>query len=307
MQLPMLPEVVDRIEACSKPVVAAIHGTALGGGLEVALACHYRVAVPTATMGVPEVKLGLLPGAGGTQRLPRVAGVPKALEMTTTGGSDKGAAGVRMRPGRPADRGRADPARGRLRRGGQGRPPAAQILGARGPARGSPRPSRNLRRVPQGQRAQVPRLRGAGSEHQGGPGRAREALFRRRHRRAQAVHGADHRRPVARPAIFLLRRAQGGQDRGPARRHRSRATIKKVGVIGAGTMGGGISMNFLSAGHPGDHRRDGAGRARPRHRRDAQELRSQRRQGQADRRAGREGDGPAQAQRSTSTRSPTAT
>ncbi|HEY6705768.1 MAG TPA: enoyl-CoA hydratase-related protein, partial [Xanthobacteraceae bacterium] len=82
---PMLPQVVDRIEAFTKPVVAAIHGTALGGGLEVALACHYRVAVPTAKLGTPEVKLGLLPGAGGTQRLPRVAGVRKALEMCATG------------------------------------------------------------------------------------------------------------------------------------------------------------------------------------------------------------------------------
>src|SRR6478752_3907761 len=78
---PVLPQVVDRIEACTKPVVAAIHGTALGGGLEVALSCHYRVAVPSAKLGTPEVKLGLLPGAGGTQRLPRVAGVKKALEM----------------------------------------------------------------------------------------------------------------------------------------------------------------------------------------------------------------------------------
>src|SRR5437764_1414315 len=83
--MPWLPQVVDRIEACTKPVVAAIHGTALGGGLEVALACHYRVAVPSAKLGTPEVKLGLLPGAGGTQRLPRVAGVRKALEMCATG------------------------------------------------------------------------------------------------------------------------------------------------------------------------------------------------------------------------------
>src|SRR5829696_3618636 len=83
--MPWLPEVVDTIENCSKPVVAAIHGTALGGGLEIALGCHYRVAVPDAKLGVPEVKLGLLPGAGGTQRLPRVAGVQKALEMVTSG------------------------------------------------------------------------------------------------------------------------------------------------------------------------------------------------------------------------------
>src|SRR5215212_6291850 len=84
-QQPWLPLVVDIIEGCSKPVVAAIHGTALGGGLEVALACHYRVADPSAKLGTPEVKLGLLPGAGGTQRLPRVAGVAKALQMCATG------------------------------------------------------------------------------------------------------------------------------------------------------------------------------------------------------------------------------
>src|SRR5436189_4794630 len=81
-QMPWLPAVVDTIENCSKPVVAAIHGTALGGGLEVALGCHYRVAVPNSKFGTPEVKLGLLPGAGGTQRLPRLAGVRRALEMT---------------------------------------------------------------------------------------------------------------------------------------------------------------------------------------------------------------------------------
>src|SRR3984885_6520354 len=78
-------EVINAIEGATKPVVAAIHGTALGGGLEVALACHYRVAVPSARCGLPEVNIGLLPGAGGTQRLPRIAGVEKALEMVTSG------------------------------------------------------------------------------------------------------------------------------------------------------------------------------------------------------------------------------
>src|SRR5258706_3032936 len=78
-------DVQDAIENSRKPVIAAIHGTALGGGLEVALACHYRVAVPSARCGLPEVKLGLLPGAGGTQRLPRVVGVEKALSMMVSG------------------------------------------------------------------------------------------------------------------------------------------------------------------------------------------------------------------------------
>src|SRR6056300_1235345 len=82
---PWLPEVLSAIENSSKPVIAAIHGTALGGGFEVALACHYRCAVAAAKVGLPEVKLGLLPGAGGTQRVPRIAGVKAALDMITSG------------------------------------------------------------------------------------------------------------------------------------------------------------------------------------------------------------------------------
>ena len=82
---PGLPEVLSALENSSKPVIAAIHGTALGGGFEVALACHYRCAIASARVGLPEVKLGLLPGAGGTQRLPRVAGVKAALDIITSG------------------------------------------------------------------------------------------------------------------------------------------------------------------------------------------------------------------------------
>ncbi|MEN2991693.1 3-hydroxyacyl-CoA dehydrogenase NAD-binding domain-containing protein [Tistrella sp. BH-R2-4] len=82
---PDLNGVIEAYENATKPVVAAIHGTALGGGLEVALGCHYRVAVAAAKVGLPEVKLGILPGAGGTQRLPRVAGVEAAIDMITTG------------------------------------------------------------------------------------------------------------------------------------------------------------------------------------------------------------------------------
>lgn len=85
IQEPVLPEVMNQFENSSKPVIAAIHGTALGGGLETALGCHYRVALGSAKVGLPEVKLGLLPGAGGTQRLPRLTGARTALEMITTG------------------------------------------------------------------------------------------------------------------------------------------------------------------------------------------------------------------------------
>jgi 3-hydroxyacyl-CoA dehydrogenase len=82
---PSLHSVLDLIEGSPKPVVAAIHGTALGGGFEVTLACHYRVGVKAARFGLPEVKLGILPGAGGTQRLPRVVGVEKGLSMMVSG------------------------------------------------------------------------------------------------------------------------------------------------------------------------------------------------------------------------------
>ncbi len=82
---PHLPDVVNRIEACKKPVIASLFGTTLGGGFEVALACHYRVVLASAKVGLPEVNLGLIPGAGGTQRLPRIVGCKKALEMITTG------------------------------------------------------------------------------------------------------------------------------------------------------------------------------------------------------------------------------
>ncbi|MFM0087427.1 3-hydroxyacyl-CoA dehydrogenase NAD-binding domain-containing protein [Paraburkholderia sediminicola] len=82
---PSLPDVCNRIEACAKPVVAAIHGAALGGGLEVALAAHYRLAVDGAKLGLPEVQLGLLPGAGGTQRTPRLIGAEAALDLILSG------------------------------------------------------------------------------------------------------------------------------------------------------------------------------------------------------------------------------
>src|ERR1700690_4111874 len=82
---PGLHEAINAVESSVKPIVAAIHGTAFGGGLEVALACHYRVAVAGAKIGLPEVKLGLLPGAGGTQRLPRLIGVEAALGIIVSG------------------------------------------------------------------------------------------------------------------------------------------------------------------------------------------------------------------------------
>jgi 3-hydroxyacyl-CoA dehydrogenase len=80
-----VPEIQNALENNPKPIVAAVHGTALGGGFEVALTCHYRVAVPSAKFGLPEIKLGLIPGAGGTQRLPRLSGIENALNMILSG------------------------------------------------------------------------------------------------------------------------------------------------------------------------------------------------------------------------------
>ncbi|MEC3948215.1 3-hydroxyacyl-CoA dehydrogenase NAD-binding domain-containing protein [Sphingobium sp. HWE2-09] len=86
MAEPLLPAVIAQMDAATKPIVAALHGTVLGGGFEVALACHYRIAVPDAMFGFPEVKLGIVPGAGGTQRTPRLAGLETAIRLTTQGG-----------------------------------------------------------------------------------------------------------------------------------------------------------------------------------------------------------------------------
>ncbi len=82
---PSLPAVIEAIEACPKPVVAALHGSALGGGLEVALACDARIALKSTSLGLPEVTLGVVPGAGGTQRLPRRVGLLRAIELVGRG------------------------------------------------------------------------------------------------------------------------------------------------------------------------------------------------------------------------------
>ncbi len=84
-QPPFMPDLYNEVEASGVPLVAAIHGTALGGGLELAVSCHARVAVPTARVGLPEIHLGLLPGAGGTQRVSRLAGIPVALDLSLSG------------------------------------------------------------------------------------------------------------------------------------------------------------------------------------------------------------------------------
>ncbi|MBU0862818.1 MAG: enoyl-CoA hydratase/isomerase family protein, partial [Alphaproteobacteria bacterium] len=93
---PFLPDLINCIAASPKPVIAAIHGTALGGGLEVALGAHYRIATKSAKLGLPEVTLGVIPGAGGTQRMPRLVGLDAALTLMTSGRPVSGAQALDM-------------------------------------------------------------------------------------------------------------------------------------------------------------------------------------------------------------------
>ncbi|MGE3397271.1 MAG: 3-hydroxyacyl-CoA dehydrogenase NAD-binding domain-containing protein [Sphingomonas sp.] len=249
MQLPMLPTVVDIIENCTKPVVAAIHGTAFGGGLEVALASHYRVAVPSAKLGVPEVKLGLLPGAGGTQRLPRVAGVEKALEMAATGNPigavDAHAIGLvdRLIEGDPEQHAVAFAEEVKAIRP---LPKSSERDDKLAEARANPQVFADFRK------ANARKFRG----------------FEAPEKNIQAIEAAvakpyaegvlDERRLFmelmtgkqarAQQYFFFAERKAAKIDGVPE--ETLPREIRKVGVIGAGTMGGGISMNFLSAGIP---------------------------------------------------------
>jgi len=241
-----LHAVLDRMEGAPKPVIAAIHGTALGGGLETALAAHYRVAVPTAKLGLPEVKLGLLPGAGGTQRLPRVVGAEAALQMVTSGDP----VGAR----KALDVGLVDELvdEADLRGGAvafarrvvaEGRPlkkirdrdcKADPELFARFRAenarrfRGFDAPEANIKCIE------------AACTLPFDDGMARE--------RELFVGLMTGTQSAAQRYMFFAER-QAAKIKGLPEACNPR-TVNKVGVIGAGTMGGGISMNFLSAGIP---------------------------------------------------------
>lgn len=247
---PDLPEVVDAIEQSSVPVVAAIHGTALGGGLEVALGCHYRIAVPSAKLGLPEVKLGILPGAGGTQRLPRLVGVEAALQMIVVG--DPVSASTAL------DLGLID------KLATEGALEADAIAFAREIASRSEHPvtargtdkisreavdpdiynqfqQRNSRLFKgfEAPAACVEAIRAA-TELPFEEGLARESeLF------MKLVTGNQSK---ALRHIFFATRAAGKLDDVPP--ETGIIPIARVGILGAGTMGGGIAMNFLSAGIP---------------------------------------------------------
>src|SRR5687768_8456820 len=246
---PMLPQVVDRIENCTKPVVAGSHGTALGGGLGVAVGCHYRVAVPSAKLGVPEVKLGLLPGAGGTQRLPRVAGVQKALEMVTSGtpigAKEAFAVGLvdRICEG---DLVQHAVALAEEVRDIRPLPKSSERDEKLAEARANPAIFDEFRK------ANARRLRGF---------EAPEANIKA----VEAAVAKPYAEGVIEERKLFMELMSGTQAKAQqyfffAERKAAKIDglpdgtkprdIRKVGVLGAGTMGGGISMNFLSAGIP---------------------------------------------------------
>ncbi|QQV76189.1 enoyl-CoA hydratase/isomerase family protein [Sphingomonas aliaeris] len=243
---PGLPAVVDQIEASTKPVIAAIHGTALGGGCEVTLGCHYRIAVPSAKIGTPEVKLGLLPGAGGTQRIPRIAGVPLALEMTAKG--DPISAKKALEAGLIDKIAGEDSliedaiAFAREKAGTTDLPRASKKTAQADPEAVAAFKKENARKfrgfdAPAANIACVEKA-SDGSSFENGIAFERQEFMK-------LMMGTQS---AAQRHIFFAER-QAAKIDGIASDIALRP-INKVGVIGAGTMGGGISMNFLSAGIP---------------------------------------------------------
>ncbi|WP_033074471.1 3-hydroxyacyl-CoA dehydrogenase NAD-binding domain-containing protein [Sphingopyxis sp. MWB1] len=236
--------VLNMIEAAPKPVVAAIHGTALGGGLETALVCHYRVAVPSAKLGVPEVKLGLLPGAGGTQRLPRIVGVEAAAEMTSTGNPVPAPKAKEM--------GLVDEL------AGEDSLAADAIAYARTKIADGPRPTRE--REVFGDIAVIDKLKEKNARRWRGfeapyanlacvEAATRlpfeEGLAFEREQFMKLMFGSQS---AAQRHIFFAERQAAKIDGLP--KDTQLRDVKKVGIIGAGTMGGGIMMNFLQKGIP---------------------------------------------------------
>ena len=239
---PLPPVIFDAIEASAKPVIAAIHGMALGGGLELALACHYRVATKGAKLGLPEVKLGLLPGAGGTQRLPRLIGISAALDMIVSGST--------MSATRAKELGLVDAladdaellrdAIAFAQNVSEPRRSSALTVAAE-PEALEQFVSANARRL-KGQDAPQACIEAvkASAELPFEEGMLKErALF------ARLMNG-DQSKSLHH--IFFAERTAAKIDDMP--KDVQPRAVGRVGVIGAGTMGGGIAMNFLSAGIP---------------------------------------------------------
>ena len=283
------------MENASKPVIAAIHGTALGGGFEVALTAHYRIAVPSAKCGLPEIKLGIIPGAGGTQRLPRLIGAEKALDVILSGTPfsareakewgvvDELAEEGKLRESALALRPTPDRREGALEEGA--RPIGQDRAGAR--------PSRNLRGDPQGQCAKIPRLRGLEEGDRVGEERGRSAVRRGHGQGARDFQRAGRHKPVQGAALRLFRRAAGGEGRRHSRRHAD--PEDRQGRRDRRRHHGRRHFDeFPQRRHSRDDRRNLEGSARPRRLDHAPELREHRQEGPHDTGRGRGADGQAE-------------
>ena len=243
---PALGEVIKTLEASAKPVVAAVHGVAMGGGLELALGCHYRLGAPGALIALPEVKLGLLPGAGGTQRLPRLIGVEKAMDMIVSGNpvkSEKFAAGTLFDAMAESDL-----------------VAAAVKFAADIASKGGPyKRARDLTAANPGAEFFAKAKADVAKQYRGYPAppkcaAAVEAAANMAFDEGLAFERACFMELVATNESKAMRHFFFGErtvakipdvpDTTPLR------NIKTAAVIGAGTMGGGITMNFINAGIP---------------------------------------------------------
>ena len=256
LQQPNLHTVIAQVEQSAKPVVAAIHSVCMGGGLELALGCHYRMVAPGTVVALPEVKLGLLPGAGGTQRLPRALGVEAALNMIVSGESIKSEMLAQI-PGQKLFDKLASSAESLAAEALT----FAQEVGERHVAGNEALPLvRNLKcKHPKGDAyfGFVRNMVKAMSKNYPAPLKCVDAVEAATKRKFQ--DGLDFERelfvnlmwtPESRALrhLFMAERATTKIADIPS--DTPVRAIQKVGVIGAGTMGGGISMNFLNAGIP---------------------------------------------------------
>lgn len=243
-QGPDFNAVLNMIEMATKPVVGAIHGTALGGGLETAMVCHYRIAVPSAKLGVPEVKLGLLPGAGGTQRLPRIVGIEAAATMCSLGEPVAATKALAM--------GLVD------RLAGENSLAEDAVAYARELIAVGPRATRDL--PVKGDVGAIENLKAANARKWKGFDAPYanlacvEAATRlpfeegMKFERTEFLKLMGGSQSAAQRYMFFAERQAAKIDGLP--KDLPLRPVNKVGVIGAGTMGGGISMNFLAKGIP---------------------------------------------------------
>ena len=248
---PVLPEVIRTIESSAKLTIAAMHGTPLGGGLETAMACHYRIALPSARVGLPEVHLGLLPGAGGTQKLPRLTGIEAALEIITSGRQVKSEEALNL--------GILD----KICSGDDLLKEAlayADDLVAVNAPRILVRDRNDKLAMHKGNTEIFDSFRSKNARRFRG--------FQAKENIIKAVHAAvelpfeeglmrerelfmelmESRASAAQRHVFFAERETSKIPDIP--KTTSTRDIQQVGIIGAGTMGGGIAMNFLSAGIP---------------------------------------------------------